>query len=455
MRSPLLAHPWFYSSFCRVAKLKKKSADLIAEQASGSCAGGKEKDALDKKVKETALKLEQAELSVAKVASVDEAITGGVPLVAEKLIASTPEFATRLDPKASPAAASEHASKVIAATANPELKRAVTRLRALFDALEVLSTSGAVAGVVNAAQDEVGEKLDEQYGSSMQDHAIFNAHSRKWEKEYMADMDALGVKRPDVLTRVTEYVPEIVAFVNKIVERGLACARNGSVYLDIQAFRKAGHTYRKLKPGGDTSKDDMEESEGALGSEATEKKHPNDFALWKASKPGEPEWESPWGMGRPGWHIECSAIASDILGPYMDIHAGGVDLKFPHHDNELAQSEAYYGHHQWASYFLHAGHLHIQNLKMSKSLKNFITIRQALSSHTLPDGTVIQNTARQLRLMFLLQAWDRPMNYSDQAVDEAKALEKRLKNFFAKLKSYLREDWLGSGTPIGWTTRDR
>jgi cysteinyl-tRNA synthetase len=146
------------------------------------------------------------------------------------------------------------------------------------------------------------------------------------------------------------YIDEIKTFVQKIIDNGLAYASNGSVYLSIADFKKAGHHYRKLKPGGDTSAKDMAEGEGDLAGDGAEKKHPNDFALWKASKPGEPEWDSPWGKGRPGWHIECSAIASDVLGPYMDVHAGGIDLTFPHHDNELAQSEACFGHHQWVSY---------------------------------------------------------------------------------------------------------
>ncbi|CAE7813114.1 cysS [Symbiodinium microadriaticum] len=160
----------------------------------------------------------------------------------------------------------------------------------------------------------------------------------------------------------------------------------------------------------------MEEGEGALAAEDAEKRSPNDFALWKASKPGEPAWESKWGPGRPGWHIECSVMATDVNGEYLDIHAGGEDLKFPHHDNEMAQSEAYLQRSQWVNYFWHAGHLHIEGLKMSKSLKNFITIRQALGMHS----------PRQLRMMFLMQAWDKGMNYSDQAIDMAKVEERRV-----------------------------
>jgi len=289
--------------------------------------------------------------------------------------------------------------------------------------------------------------VDAAKGDSVTDHDIFNSHARRFEREYMEDMAALGVKEPDVLTRVTEHVPDIVDFVQKIVSKGLAYASNGSVYLDIEAFRKAGHHYRKLKPGTVTSKEDMAESEGDLGGGASEKKHENDFALWKASKPGEPEWESPWGMGRPGWHIECSAIAGNVLGEHLDVHAGGVDLKFPHHDNELAQSEACFGHHQWVSYFFHAGHLHIEGLKMSKSLKNFITIRQALNSEI--EGANMQTTARHIRLTFLLKAWDRAMSYSDAGVKAAQLHERFLIRFFNDTRQYIARDWLGSGHRIG------
>eukprot|EP00299_Pterocystis_sp_00344_P019187 c9546_g1_i2.p1 GENE.c9546_g1_i2~~c9546_g1_i2.p1 ORF type:complete len:879 (+),score=259.52 c9546_g1_i2:47-2683(+) len=294
--------------------------------------------------------------------------------------------------------------------------------------------SGTTSALVAAARDALGERLDDLFGDSVTDHEVFNAHARKYEREYMEDMALLGVREPDVLTRVTEYVGDIIKFIEKIIANGFAYETNGNVYLDIESFKNSGHHYRKLVPfQGDTSEDAMAESEGALGA-AGVKKNKNDFALWKASKRGEPEWTSPWGKGRPGWHIECSVVAGDILGQNIDVHAGGVDLRFPHHDNELAQSEACYGHHQWVNYFFHAGHLHIKGLKMSKSLKNFITIKQALKEHS----------PRQLRLMFLMQPWDKPMNYSDQTVDDAKKKEALFRNFFGNVKSELRKDWLAS-----------
>ncbi|KAL7489801.1 hypothetical protein ACHAW6_015517 [Cyclotella cf. meneghiniana] len=304
----------------------------------------------------------------------------------------------------------------------------------------------ARANLLVAAKSVLAEKLDREKGHLITDHAVFNAHARKYEREYMEDMAALGIREPDVLTRVTEYVPKIISFVETIISKGLAYKSNGSVYLSLDAFQEAGHNYRKLKPAGPggatTTEAEMAEGEGALAGGGSEKRNPNDFALWKASKAGEPAWESPFGPGRPGWHIECSVVAGDILGERVDIHSGGEDLKFPHHDNELAQSEACFGCHQWVNYFTHTGHLHIEGLKMSKSLKNFITIRQALE----------HNTARQLRIMFLLQAWDQPMNYSDQTIDDARSKETTFKSFFREVEALVRDDYLSQ--EVGWRTGD-
>jgi len=149
----------------------------------------------------------------------------------------------------------------------------------------------------------------------------------------------------------------------------------------------------------------------------TEKRSVIDFALWKNSKAGEPWWDSPWGKGRPGWHIECSVMASSVIrGKSLDIHTGGVDLKFPHHDNELAQAEAYHDISHWVRYFLHSGHLTIAGCKMSKSLKNFVTIQDALKKHS----------ARQLRLAFLLHSWQDTLDYSDNTMNMAIQYEKFL-----------------------------
>lgn len=182
------------------------------------------------------------------------------------------------------------------------------------------------------------------------------------------------VQPPDVLTRVSEYIPQILKCISGILDNKFAYVSNESVYFDTAAFSKT-HSYAKLEPENLGNTKLANEGEGSLSSGTSDKKNPSDFALWKKSKEGEPKWESPWGWGRPGWHIECSAMASDILGAVLDIHSGGEDLRFPHHDNELAQSEAFFGSQQWVNYFIHSGHLHINGCKMSKSLKNFITIK--------------------------------------------------------------------------------
>lgn len=315
---------------------------------------------------------------------------------------------------------------------------------------QAIASATTTEQLIAAAHDALAVWLDDQFGQTVSDPSIFERHARKYENEFYQDMRSLGVRDPDVVTRVTEYVPEVVAYIATIIENGFAyAAPSGSVYFHTQAFTEAGYEYRKLKPAAPsatTSAADMAEGEGALGDQHTaEKKHPNDFALWKAGRPGEPTWESPWGLGRPGWHIECSVMASDIFGNNLDIHGGGVDLMFPHHDNEMAQAEAFHQCNQWVNYFLHAGHLHIKGLKMSKSLKNFITIRQALEEHT----------PRQIRLMFLLQPWDKPMNYSDQTVNDAKTKEQYFKNFFGQAKAVLRTPLMEPGRRQGWTPADR
>lgn len=294
---------------------------------------------------------------------------------------------------------------------------------------KALATSGK-PGIDLLISDGVGDVLasylDAKEGSTVTDLAIYRAHAAKYEKEFLEDMQNLGVKPPMVLTRVTEYIDIIKDYVQKIIDQGFAYIAKGSVYFNTRAFQEAGHIYGKLNPWAVGSSELASESESNFDSR--EKQNNCDFALWKASKVGEPYWESPWGQGRPGWHIECSAMASHVIGRAIDIHSGGVDLQFPHHDNELAQAEAFYGCSQWVNYFLHSGHLAIEGLKMSKSLKNFVTIREALQKYT----------ARQLRFLFVNQLWDKPMNYSESVMSEAIAKEKQFQNFFKIVKNFLR-----------------
>lgn len=253
--------------------------------------------------------------------------------------------------------------------------------------------------------------------------------TRKYEDLFFEDMKKLNVQYPNQITRVTEFIPEIIAFIQKLIGNGFAYESNGSVYFDINAYTSKGHRYAKLDPTKikDTK---VEEVDGELGAQnASDKKSKNDFALWKKAKPGEPIWNSPWGEGRPGWHIECSVMSSSIFGETLDIHSGGCDLKFPHHDNEIAQTEGYYDYPQWINYFLHTGHLHIDGRKMSKSEKNFITIKEIL------DQGYSANT---LRIQFIKHKWDTSMDYNKDGLLSAREDDKVLFDFFFNLKQVLK-----------------
>ncbi len=221
------------------------------------------------------------------------------------------------------------------------------------------------------------------------------------------DSAALGVLPPDHEPRATEYVGNMLTMIRTLIEHGHAyAADNGDVYYSVQSFARYGQLSGK-------SLEDLRAGERVEVD--TNKRDPMDFVLWKAAKPGEPSWPSPWGAGRPGWHIECSAMGSDLLGKHFDIHGGGQDLQFPHHENEIAQSE---GAHdcKFVNYWLHNGFVRVDDEKMSKSLGNFFTIREVLSKY---DAEVVR--------FFILRAHYRsPLNYSDQHLDDAKAALTRL-----------------------------
>ena len=280
--------------------------------------------------------------------------------------------------------------------------------------------------------------IDSLYGTTVSgnDYDIFTKLTKRYEQRFFDDMESLNVRYPDKLTRVTEYGPQIVEFVKRIQEHGFGYENEGSVYYDTTAWEKSGGAYARLEPWNKNDKELQQDGEGSLSTKKTSfKRSGADFALWKASKPGEPSWSSPWGEGRPGWHIECSAMASDIFGGQFDIHSGGIDLAFPHHDNELAQSEAYWAKsgaesQQWVNYFLHFGHLSIQGSKMSKSLKNFTTIREAL---TKGDWT-----PRSLRIVILLGAWKDGLEITPELVKASVAWEERVNNFFIRVRDLQR-----------------
>ncbi|WP_127477451.1 cysteine--tRNA ligase [Sulfurivermis fontis] len=216
------------------------------------------------------------------------------------------------------------------------------------------------------------------------------------------DADALGVQRPDQEPRATLHIGEILVMIQTLMDKGYAyAAANGDVYYDVSKFEHYGQLSGK-------NVEDLRAGERVAVDEA--KDDPLDFVLWKAAKPGEPYWDSPWGPGRPGWHIECSAMSTQALGHHFDIHGGGLDLQFPHHENEIAQSEAACGC-KYVNYWIHNGFVRVDNEKMSKSLGNFFTIRDVLKKY---DPEVV-------RYFILASHYRSPLNYSDQHLDGAKA----------------------------------
>ncbi|XP_063878581.1 LOW QUALITY PROTEIN: cysteine--tRNA ligase, cytoplasmic-like [Scylla paramamosain] len=337
----------------------------------------------------------------------------------------------------------EHHTQAIAATTDPDKRKMmlaeVEKVKNAADALKAATEGEAVEKqeeLLKCAEGVLGEWLDQQKGKEVTDNSIFSELPRHYEEEFNKDMEALNVMEADVVTRVSEYVPQIVDYVAKIIENGYAYEANNSVYFDVAKFdAEPNHYYAKLVPEAYGNQAALEEGEGTLSAaSAQEKRSPNDFALWKASKPGEPAWPSPWGPGRPGWHIECSAMASEIFGESIDIHTGGVDLKFPHHDNELAQAEAYFNNDHWVRYFLHTGHLHIDGCKMSKSLKNFITIKQALA----------ENSPALLRISFLLHSWKDTLDYSSNTMEGSRQYYKMITEFSLNVQDLVRRAGLSS-----------
>ncbi len=230
------------------------------------------------------------------------------------------------------------------------------------------------------------------------------------EQQFMGAFRALGVRDPDHLPRATEHVDGMIELAERLVERGHAYAVDGDVYFSVRSF----DGYGKLSS---RSLDDMRS--GARVAPDERKRDPADFALWKASKPGEPSWDSPWGPGRPGWHIECSVMAERYLGFGFDIHGGGADLIFPHHENEIAQSEAAAGAAPFARYWLHNGLLTLSGEKMAKSTGKLVGLLDVLAAH--PPLAV--------RLFYLRKRYREPFDYSEDAVVDAAAQLERLRAF--------------------------
>ena len=231
--------------------------------------------------------------------------------------------------------------------------------------------------------------------------------AQKYIEQYLIDAHGLGVREATYHPKATETIGEIIDMVSKLIEKGSAYQVGNDVYFRTASFPDYGRLSNQrigdLMSGARVDIDD-------------EKENPVDFALWKGAKPGEPSWDSPWGEGRPGWHIECSAMASRFLGESIDIHCGGQDLTFPHHENEIAQSEAHFGS-QFVRYWLHNGFISVDSKKMSKSLGNFFTVREAAEAYGYEN----------IRMFMLMSHYRSPLNYSGETLVQSKTALDRLK----------------------------
>ncbi len=247
-------------------------------------------------------------------------------------------------------------------------------------------------------------------------------YTKKYTDAFFEDIQKLNIAKADYYPRATEHIPEMVRMIKGLIQKGYAYKKDGSVYFNIAKFPNYGQLSKinleELKPGQRIESDEYE------------KESANDFALWKNKKEGEPFWETEVGSGRPGWHIECSAMSSKYLGQTFDIHCGGVDNIFPHHENEIAQSEAYSGK-KFVNYWLHCHHLIVEGEKMSKSKGNFYTLRDLFNKNVDPYA---------LRLLLLSTHYRKMLNFTFEALDQANASLQRIKDFLYELKNHPFEE---------------
>ena len=241
--------------------------------------------------------------------------------------------------------------------------------------------------------------------------------SRHFAKEYFEDMQELKITSPSKYASASEFIPQIIKQIETLVKKGVAYSTPSGVYYDITKFPE----YGKLSHQNQSTL-----LKAVRIEEDPNKQNDFDFVLWKAKKPGEPFWQSPWGEGRPGWHIEDTAISEYFFGPQYDVHGGGIDLKFPHHESEIAQQEAASDKVPFVKYWLHTGHLQVEKQKMSKSLKNFITIRDILKKHS----------SEAFRLLVLQNHYRSPINFAEAGIAASEEGVKRLGEFMARLQKY-------------------
>ncbi|XP_063248846.1 probable cysteine--tRNA ligase, mitochondrial isoform X1 [Prinia subflava] len=283
----------------------------------------------------------------------------------------------------------------------------IRRIMTKFFGIEVLMVMG-----ITDIDDKIIKRASEMNISPV-------ALARIYEEDFKQDMAALKVLPPTVYMRVTDSIPQIISFIKTIISNGQAYATSqGNVYFDVKSWGKRYGVLTAINPD---TQDEAADSD---------KRHGKDFALWKAAKPQELSWNSPWGKGRPGWHIECSTISSAVFGKQLDIHTGGIDLAFPHHENEIAQCEVYHQCEQWGNYFLHSGHLHLKGSqeKMSKSLKNYITIKDFLK----------RCSSDQFRMFCLRGRYSSAVEFSEESMEDAKNLLQAISSFIRDANAYIK-----------------
>ena len=257
-----------------------------------------------------------------------------------------------------------------------------------------------------------------------EENVSFEKITKKYIERTQIDLEKLQVKSPTVMPKATDYIPEMITIISDLIEKENAYvaepvegALAPDVYFNVISSSDkfgtlTGQRLEDMRAGSRVAIDDR-------------KKHPADFVLWKGAKEGEPSWDSPWGKGRPGWHIECSAMSLNYLGEHFDIHGGGIDLKFPHHESEVLQTECHTGHSPMANYWLHSGHLTINSEKMSKSLDNFFLVRDVMADYS----------ASVLRFYLLNGHYRSPIDFSDSNLDESVSAYRRLEGVYNRLES--------------------
>ncbi|NXY22606.1 SYCM protein, partial [Atrichornis clamosus] len=293
----------------------------------------------------------------------------------------------------------------------------IRRIMTRFFGIEVIMVMG-----ITDIDDKIIKRANEMNVSPV-------ALARIYEEDFKQDMATLKVLPPTVYMRVTDNIPQIISFINTIIASGQAYATSqGNVYFDVKSWGKRYGVLTAVNP--DTQDEAV----------ASDKRHGKDFALWKAAKPQELSWNSPWGKGRPGWHIECSTISSAVFGKQLDIHTGGIDLAFPHHENEIAQCEVYHQCEQWGNYFLHSGHLHVKGSqeKMSKSLKNYVTIKDFLKKFSSDQFRMFclrgRYSSGKEKGPYLLGS----VEFSEDSMDDAKNLLQAISSFIRDSNAYIK-----------------